>query len=44
MEPALYMGQGVFVVIIIAALVGLGFTCILLLSMLFREFKDKTLW
>lgn len=44
MEPTLYMSQGVFSVLIIVALIGLGFTCVLLLSMLFKELKDKTLW
>lgn len=44
MEPVLYMPQEIFVAIMIIVLIGLGFTCILLLSMLFKEIKDKTLW
>lgn len=44
MEPVLYMPQGIFVAIMIIVLIGLGFTCVLLLSMLFKEIKDKTLW
>jgi len=44
MEPTLYMSQGAFVAVMVIVLIGLGFTCVLLLTMLFKEMKNKTLW
>ena len=44
MEPVLYMSQTVFTAVMLIAITGLGATVALLLTILFRERKNKTLW
>jgi len=44
MDPVFYMSQLAFIIVEIVCIVGLGATCVLLLSMLIREIKNKTLW
>lgn len=44
MEPAVYMSQGVFVALMYIVMIGLAATVGLLLFILFKEMKNKTLW
>ena len=44
MDAILYISQAVFEAIIYIATAGMGATVVLLLVILFREFKNHTLW